>query len=68
MAWQIKGSRGRYFNLLTSEAVERIFSGGRDTIGLRRASLKAETIQTLMFVEARLRLGREVVYQGNLVN
>ncbi|KAJ7330967.1 hypothetical protein DFH08DRAFT_940207 [Mycena albidolilacea] len=39
-------------------AVERIFSGGRDTTGLRRASLKAETIQTLMFVKARLRCAR----------
>lgn len=36
--------------------VKRISSGGRDTIGLHRASLKAETIQTLMFVKARLRL------------
>jgi hypothetical protein len=34
--------------------VECVFSGGCDTIGLRRASLKAETIQTLMFVKARL--------------
>jgi hypothetical protein len=40
-------------------AVEQIFSGGRDTIGLRRASLKAETIQMLMFVKARLRVERE---------
>jgi hypothetical protein len=40
-------------------AVERIFSGGRDTIGLRRASLKAETIEVLMFVKARLRFARE---------
>lgn len=40
-------------------AVERIFSGGRDTIGIRRASLKAETVQMLMFVKARLRLERE---------
>ncbi|KAF7372456.1 Transposase-like protein [Mycena venus] len=39
-------------------AVERIFSGGRDTIGLRRACLKAETSQTLMFVKARLRVAR----------
>ncbi|KAJ7305613.1 hypothetical protein DFH08DRAFT_721042 [Mycena albidolilacea] len=39
-------------------AVERVFSGGRDTIGLRRASLKAETIQMLMFVKARLRCAR----------
>ncbi|KAJ7331459.1 hypothetical protein DFH08DRAFT_814766 [Mycena albidolilacea] len=29
-------------------AVERIFSGGRDTIGLRRASLKPETARILM--------------------
>lgn len=35
-------------------AVERIFSGGR-------ASLKAETIQTLMFVKARLRLARKAI-------
>jgi hypothetical protein len=41
-------------------AVERVFSGGRDTIGLRRASLKAETIEVLMFVKARLRVAREV--------
>jgi hypothetical protein len=42
-------------------AVERVFSGGRDTIGLRRASLKAETIQTLMFVKARLRAARKAL-------
>ncbi|KAJ7339238.1 hypothetical protein DFH08DRAFT_812629 [Mycena albidolilacea] len=42
-------------------AVERIFSGGRDTIGLRRASLKAETIQMLIFVKARLRIARNTV-------
>ncbi|KAJ6565531.1 hypothetical protein DFH09DRAFT_919629, partial [Mycena vulgaris] len=42
-------------------AVERIFSGGRDTIGLRRASLKAEMIQMLMFVKARLRWERTVL-------
>ncbi|KIJ27296.1 hypothetical protein M422DRAFT_271550 [Sphaerobolus stellatus SS14] len=39
-------------------AVERIFSGGRDTISLRRASLKPETIRTLMLVKQRLRLAR----------
>ena len=55
---------GNYFLMLISiagsaVAVERVFSGGRDTIGLRRASLKAETIETLMFVKARLRLARE---------
>lgn len=32
-------------------AVERIFSGGRDTISLRRASLKPGTICTLMLVK-----------------
>ncbi|KAJ6479870.1 hypothetical protein DFH09DRAFT_951286, partial [Mycena vulgaris] len=42
-------------------AVERILSGGRDTIGLRRASLMAETIRMLMFVKARLRWERKVL-------
>ncbi|KAJ7651810.1 hypothetical protein B0H17DRAFT_958290, partial [Mycena rosella] len=32
-------------------AVEHIFSGGRDTISLRRASLKPHTISTLMMVK-----------------
>ncbi|KAJ7323933.1 hypothetical protein DFH08DRAFT_711545, partial [Mycena albidolilacea] len=41
--------------------VEHIFSGGHNTIGLRRASLKAETIKTLMFVKARLRLARKAI-------
>jgi hypothetical protein len=40
-------------------AVERVFSGGRDTISLRRASLKAETIRTLMLVKKKLHLERE---------
>jgi hypothetical protein len=39
-------------------AVERIFSGGRDTISLRRASLQPQTIRTLMLVKQRLRLAR----------
>ena len=42
-------------------AVERIFSGGRDTISLRRASLKPETIRTLMLVKQRLRLARKAI-------
>ena len=42
-------------------AVERIFSGGRDTISLRRASLKPDTIRTLMIVKQRLRLARMAV-------
>ncbi|KAJ7038439.1 hypothetical protein C8F04DRAFT_951076, partial [Mycena alexandri] len=47
-------------------AVERVFSGGRDTIGIRRASLKAETIEMLMFVKARLRLAREKLLVDSL--
>ena len=43
-------------SLGSAVAVERIFSGGRDTISLRRASLKPETIRTLMLVKQRLRL------------
>jgi hypothetical protein len=35
-------------------AVERIFSGGRDTISLRRASLHLDTIWTLMLVKQHL--------------
>lgn len=42
-------------------AVERIFSGGRDTISIRRASLKPDTIRTLMIVKQRLKLAREAV-------
>lgn len=39
-------------------AVERIFSGGRDTISLRRASLRPSTIRTLMVLKHHLRLKR----------
>ncbi|KIJ41802.1 hypothetical protein M422DRAFT_171816, partial [Sphaerobolus stellatus SS14] len=42
-------------------AVERIFSSGRDVISLRRASLKPDTIRTLMLVKQRLRLAWEAV-------
>ena len=42
-------------------AVERIFSGGRDTISIRRASLHPDTIRTLMLVKHRLRLARVAV-------
>src|SRR5208282_1200771 len=42
-------------------AVERIFSGGRDTISLRRASLKPETIRMLMLVKRKLILAREEI-------
>jgi len=37
-------------------AVERIFSGGHDTISLQRASLIPDTIRVLMLVKNRLRL------------
>jgi len=46
-------------------AVEWIFSGGRDTVSMRRASLKPETIRTLMLVKAKLRLARAVVKELN---
>jgi hypothetical protein len=39
-------------------AVERIFSGGRDTISLRRANLQPDTIRMLMLVKKRLHLVR----------
>ena len=42
-------------------AVERVFSAGRDTISLRRASLDADTIRILMLVKKRLHLARLVV-------
>ncbi|KAF4620479.1 hypothetical protein D9613_001146 [Agrocybe pediades] len=36
-------------------AVERIFSGGRDTISLRRASLRPDTIRVLMILKQAIR-------------
>ncbi|KAF5318487.1 hypothetical protein D9619_010620 [Psilocybe cf. subviscida] len=39
-------------------AVERIFSGGQDTISLWRASLVPQTICVLMLVKQQLRLAR----------
>jgi hypothetical protein len=41
-------------SLASAVAVERVFSGGRDTISLRRASLKSDTIRTLMLVKKKL--------------
>lgn len=40
-------------------AVERVFSGGRDTISLRHSRLKPETIRTLMLLKHHLRLRRK---------
>jgi hypothetical protein len=48
-------------SLGSAVAVERIFSGGRDTISLRRASLKPETIRVLMLVKRKLIVAREKV-------
>ena len=42
-------------------AIERIFSGGRDTISLRRASLKPETIRIIMLVKRKLIISREKI-------
>jgi len=44
------------FTLGSAVAVERIFSGGRDTISLRRASLKPDTIRILMLVKQRIHM------------
>ena len=43
--------------------VERIFSGGQDTISLHRASLKPETITVLMLVKHRLILKHQLILQ-----
>jgi hypothetical protein len=50
-----------HLSLGSAVAVERIFSGGRDTISLRRASLKPETIQILMLVKRKLIIAREKI-------
>ncbi|CAA7268097.1 unnamed protein product [Cyclocybe aegerita] len=42
-------------------AVERVFSGGRDVIGIQRASLHAQTIRSLMLVKAQLRLQHKAI-------
>jgi hypothetical protein len=49
--------------LESAVAVERVFSGGCDTIGIRRASLNAETIRTLMVVKARLQMARTAIIE-----
>ena len=41
--------------------VEQIFSGGRDTISLHRASLKLNTIRTLMLVKQHLHLACQAI-------
>ena len=54
-----------FHDLGSAVAVERVFSGGRDTISLRRASLKPQTIRVLMLVKRKLHLARA---QGNSRN
>jgi hypothetical protein len=57
--WIVKPSASLRTGMIGSAvAVERIFSGGRDTISLRRASLQPETIRTLMLVKQHLHLTR----------
>jgi hypothetical protein len=46
------------YNLGSAVAVEQIFSGGRDTISLRQASLRPETIKVLMLIKKKLHLAR----------
>ena len=48
-------------DLGSSVSVERIFSGGRDTISLQRASLSAETIKVLMLLKNRLLVARNTL-------
>lgn len=48
----------------SSVAVERIFSGGRDMIALRRSSLKPDTIQALMVLKNRLLLARHRIHRA----
>ncbi|KAJ7884330.1 hypothetical protein B0H14DRAFT_3743513 [Mycena olivaceomarginata] len=49
--------------LRSAVAVERVFSGGRDTTALRRAKLKPETIRTLMILKAHIRLARKEIIE-----
>lgn len=63
-SWQKRAHIAHLWFLLlpgSAVAVERIFSGGRDTISLHRASLKPDTIRTLMLVKQRLRLARTAI-------
>lgn len=46
-------------------AVERVFSGGRDTISLRRSSLKPDTIRKLMLLKHYLLLARTKAEAAN---
>ena len=54
-----------FHDLGSAVAVERVFSGGRDMISLRCASLNPQTICALMLVKRKLHLART---QGNSRN
>jgi hypothetical protein len=54
------------FGTGSAVAVKRVFSGGRDTISLRRSRLKPETIWTLMVLKHHLCLKRKTL--ENLVD
>jgi hypothetical protein len=56
--WPYLESMLIFFLSGSAVSVKRIFSGGCDTISLRRASLKPETIQALMVVKDALLLER----------
>jgi len=45
-----------FHNLGSPVAVERVFSGGRDTISLRCASIKPQMIRILMLIKQKLQL------------
>jgi hypothetical protein len=51
------------FKLGSAVAIEQIFSGGQDTIGLCQASLKPETIHTLMLIKAHLQMAHTAVIE-----
>lgn len=44
---------------LVGVAIERVFSGGRDTIFMRRTRLNPDTVRALMLVKHHLRLQRK---------
>ena len=52
-----------FIALGSAVAVELIFSGGHDTISLHHASLRLDTIHTLMLIKQRLRLARTDVQE-----
>jgi len=56
-----------WFCVGSAVAVEHIFSGGRDTISLCRASLIPDTIQVLMLVKQHLQLAHITLQKDDLL-